>query len=86
MDDAVSTLDQLLDPLAECITPEVARRIAELQTSSTTMARLEYLRLKANEGALSPEELSEYEELVDGIDLLSILKAKSREILDAPTE
>lgn len=77
-----STLDQFLDPIAECLTPEVARRIADLRTDDRTRGRLEHLRVKANDGTLTALERTEYEEIVEGIDLVSILKAKARAILE----
>lgn len=82
MTETTSTLDQFLDPLAECFTPEVAQRIADLRTDDRTRARLDDLRVRANEGTLSASERTEYEELVEGFDLLSILKAKARAILE----
>ena len=39
------------------------------------------LRVKANDGTLSEAERAEYEELVEGLDLFSILKAKARAVL-----
>ena len=75
-------LDRLFDSLASWLTLEIAQRIVDLPIDSKVRKRLELLRVKANRGALLPEERAEYEELVEGIDLLSILKAKSRVILD----
>jgi hypothetical protein len=82
MPQTVSTLDRLLDPVAECLTPEVARRIAEVQADPQTLERLEELRRKANQGTLSEAERAEYAEFVEGLDLLSILKSKARARLE----
>ena len=82
MAETTSTLDQFLDPIAECLTPEVAQRIADLRTSDRTKARLEDLRVKANESTLSDSERAEYEELVEGFDLFSILRAKAKAVLE----
>jgi hypothetical protein len=81
MAETASTLDRFLDPIAACLTPEVAQRIVDLRTDERTKARLEELRAKANEGTLSEAERAEYEELVDGFDLFSILKAKARAVV-----
>ena len=81
MAEPTSTLDRFLDPIAACLTPEVAQRIVELRTDKRTRTRLEELRGKANEGALSDSERAEYEELVEGFDLFSILKAKAKAVL-----
>lgn len=74
-------LDRILDPVAECLTPQVARRLADLRPDSRTQDRLDALAAKANEGELSPEEDAEYKQSVDAIDLLAILQAKARAYL-----
>jgi hypothetical protein len=81
MDETESTLDRLLDPIAGCLTPDVARRIADLRTDDRTMARLETLRPKANQGTLLEAERAEYDEIVEALDLFSILKAKAQAVL-----
>jgi hypothetical protein len=72
---------RLLDPIAECLTVDVARRIVKIRTDAQTKKRLVTLRAKANDGTLSAAERAEYEDLVEGFDLVSILKAKARAIL-----
>lgn len=81
MSEEALTIDRFLDPVAECLTPEVARRIANLHTDEQTRAVLEELRVKANLGTLSDAERVEYEELIDGLDIFSLLKAKARAVL-----
>lgn len=75
------SLDRILDPLAECFTPPVARRIAQLQADPETRKRLDELAAKANQGQLTDEEDAEYKQAVDAIDLLAILQAKARAFL-----
>jgi hypothetical protein len=74
-------LDRILDPVAECFTPGVARRLAELRADPETQARLDALAEKANQGQLTPEEDTEYKQTIDAIDLLAILQAKARAYL-----
>ena len=81
MDPTASTLDRFLDPIAACLTPEVAQRIANRRTDDRTRRRLEELRAMANGGTLSETERIEYEEIVEGLDLFSILKAKAQAVL-----
>ena len=76
-----TVLDRFLDPFTECLTPEVAKRIVDLRADPQMQARIEELREKANEGRLSDEEQAEYQEFVEGIDLIGILKAKARAAL-----
>ena len=75
------SLDRILDPLTECLTPPVARRITQLQADPETQKRLDELAAKANQGTLTDEEDAEYKQAVDAIDLLAILQAKARAFL-----
>jgi hypothetical protein len=77
----MTVLDQFLDPLADCLTPEVARRIVNLRLDAALQARLDDLAAKANAGELTPADEDLYREYVEGIDLVGILKAKARESL-----
>lgn len=81
MSTAVPVLERFLDPLARCLTPEVASRIVNLRLDPQLQSRLDELAPKANAGELSPAELAEYEEYVEGIDLVAILQAKARMVL-----
>ena len=76
-----TVLDRFLRPFTECLTPEVAQRIVNLQLDSQSQARLDELAAKANEGQLTDDERQEYEEFVEGIDLMGILKARARTVL-----
>jgi hypothetical protein len=78
-----AVLDRLLDPLAECLTPEVARRIVALRADALTQARLDELADKSAEGALSPAEREEYAAYVEALDLVGLLQAKARAVLSA---
>ena len=76
-----TVLDRFLRPFTECLTPEVAQRIVNLQLDSQSQARLDELAAKANEGQLTDDERHEYEEFVEGIDLLGILKSRAQTVL-----
>jgi hypothetical protein len=60
----VDTLDRLLDPVRDCLTPEVAARIAALRADTATQERLDELAGKNAAGQLSAEERAEYEAYV----------------------
>jgi hypothetical protein len=81
MSTATDFLDRILDPVAECFTPEVARRLAELRADPQTQDRLDALAAKANEGRLTPDEEIAYRQAIDAMDLLAILQAKARAYL-----
>jgi len=74
-------LDRLLDPVARCLTTDVAQRLADIRPDPGTQARIDELAAKANEGTLAPAEQTEYQGYVEAIDIVSILQAKARKIL-----
>ena len=76
-------LDRLLNPVRDVLTPEVAQAIADLRADATTQGRLDDLAERHHEGQLSPDELTEYQSLVSGINLVSVLQAKARSVLKA---
>ena len=74
-------LDDLLDPLAQCFTPAVAKEVANLRFANKVQKKLDDLRHKANEGTLTQDEREEYETLIETIDFIAVLQAKSRQML-----
>jgi hypothetical protein len=78
MSTAAVYLDRLLTPLAECLPPDVAAKVAELRADQTMQERIDYLADRANEGLLTDAEREEYTSYVHAIDLIAILQAKAR--------
>lgn len=74
-------LDRLLEPVAQCLTPDVARRLVDIRPDPRAQARIDELASKANEGSLSPAERAEYQEYVEAIDVVSIIQAVARKLL-----
>jgi hypothetical protein len=70
--------------VASCLTPDVAQSIVAIGIDPQTQARLDELADKANRGTLTEQERAEYEEYVEGMDLIGILKAKARRVLEHP--
>ncbi len=71
-------LDRLLDPFADCLTPDVALAVANFRARPDVQARIDELAEKCNAGELTPVEHAEYRDLVEAIDFISILQAKAR--------
>jgi hypothetical protein len=71
-------LDRLLDPISGALTPEVAKAIVKLRADKATQKQLDDYAERHHEGELTPEELSQYEALVEAISLISVLQAKAR--------
>lgn len=76
-----NVLDRILDPVADCLSPEAATRLVNLRLDPVTQRQLDELAAKANEGLLTQQERDDYETIIDGLDLVAILKAKARMIL-----
>jgi hypothetical protein len=76
-----AVLDRFLDPVAECLTPEVAERILKSRPDPRLQERIDQLADKANNGLLSEGERDEYRDIVEAIDLVGIIKAKARAAL-----
>jgi hypothetical protein len=77
----LSVSDRMLRPVTDCFTTEVARRIVDARLDVDTQARIDELAAKANRGTLTEEERREYAEFVEYIDLVGIIKAKARLLL-----
>ena len=75
-------LSQLLEPVGEMMPIEFAAKLAGMRATPEIQARIDELADRCNEGELSDEERAEYEAYVDAIDLISILQAKARSVLD----
>jgi hypothetical protein len=75
---STQVLDRLLDPVTECLTPEVGRALVNLRARPEVQARIDELAEKSGEGDLTLVEQVEYRNIVDAIDLISVLQAKAR--------
>jgi hypothetical protein len=75
-------LDRLLEPFADCLSPEVAARIADLRADDELQERIDYLAERSNEGQLTEAEREEYTGYVHAIDVIAVLQAKARALID----
>ena len=77
----LSYLDRLLDPLTDTLTPESAAALLALRPDAEIEARIDELRRRANEGALTPSEDAEYRDFIEAVDVISIMQTKARRFL-----
>lgn len=77
-------LDQLVEPVAECLTEPAARKLLALRADPELQARVDVLAEKANSGLLSEEERSEYDRHLTVFHLITVLQAEARKILKSP--
>ncbi|MCE9546699.1 MAG: hypothetical protein K8T25_14560 [Planctomycetia bacterium] len=80
----MTVLEAYLGPLSQCLTPDVARRIVDYRPDERTQERLDYLRTRANDGLLSEAERAEYQEFVETLDFVGLLKDSARALLGTP--
>ncbi len=74
-------IDKILQPLTESLTPEAASALAGFKVSEAVRQRISELAKKANEGELTEPERSEYETHVHYANVLTVIKAKARSVL-----
>lgn len=74
-------LDRLIGPLADCLTPESARRLLALKADAKLQARVNDLASRNAESSLTPEERAEYGDYVCYSTFVAILKSKARQLL-----
>ena len=76
-------LNDLLDPLTECLDAESAQRLIAFGVTPSVQRRMAALAEKANEGLLTAEERNDYEALIDAADFIGILKLKAQRRLSS---
>ena len=77
-----SVIDELMNPVGECLTPEVAERIVALRADTKLQSRVDELADKANRGTISASEKSVYEQYVRFSQFVTLLQLKARDVLD----
>ncbi|MBC8114890.1 MAG: hypothetical protein H7062_10960 [Candidatus Saccharimonas sp.] len=80
---STTLVDKVIEPLTDCLTPEVAERIVNLRLDSQTQAKLDELAEKGSAGQLDASERADYQELVEALDFMGLLKSKARILLAA---
>lgn len=78
---AASCLDRMLDPLTDAMPLDFARALSSLRADPETEARIQFLRQRANTGAISADDDAEYKSLIEAIDFLSVLQSKANRAL-----
>jgi hypothetical protein len=75
-------LDRMLDPVRDILTPEVAEGLVNLRADQATQTLLDDFADRNTEGRLSAEERAEYEALVAAGNVIAVLQAKARTVLN----
>ena len=77
-----SPLDQVLDPLFDDV---VGRRVVDFSIDAASQDRLQSLREGANNGTLTAAERDEYQQFVEALDLIALLKLKAKAAMERRT-
>jgi hypothetical protein len=80
---AQTLLERMVDPIGRVLTPEAAKDILDVRADVETQRRIDELADKCNEGTLTADERAEYQEFVSMFNILTVLQAKARNVLDA---
>ena len=75
------TLGQLLDPLGDCFSKDMAERILALRIDAVNQAKLDDYAVRNKEGRLTAKERAEYDTCIQALDVIAILQSKARAIL-----
>ena len=78
MTTAAIHLDRLLEPLAGCLSADVAAKVADLRADEAMQSRIDDLAERSNEGLLTAAERDEYAGYLHAIDVIAVLQAKAR--------
>ena len=71
-------LDELPDPFTQCLDAQSAQRVIEFGIAPAVQQRVNVLAERANGGALTEDELRDYEALINAADFIAILKLKAQ--------
>lgn len=74
-------LEELIAALADCLTPDSARRVIALKADPRLQERVDDLAARHSQGLLAPEEHAEYGSYVSYSTVVAILKSKARQLL-----
>ena len=80
---AGTIIENVLDPLTECLTVQAAEKIMAFRADAETQGRVDELAAKSGEGILNEDDRAEYHDLVEAFDLVAIVKSRARSVLAA---
>lgn len=81
MNSADSVLEMLMEPVGQCLTPEVASRIFSLRADSELQSRVDQLADKANAGTLNSDERTQYDVYLRYANFVTLLQLEARKLL-----
>lgn len=74
-------LDSIIEPFADCLTPQSAERIVRLRADEVLQARVDLLADKANLGELTDLERAEYDRYLAAFHFVTLMQLRARRFL-----
>jgi hypothetical protein len=74
-------LDRRIEPFAECLTTEAARKISAFKADDVTQQRIDALAEKANQGVLTPMEQFKCDDDLVAFHSITIMQARAHRFL-----
>jgi hypothetical protein len=79
---SANLLDRVFTPISRSLTVDVAKEIVQLRADEETQQRVDELAEKNTEATLTPQERDEYAEYVATFNIITMLQARARSVLD----
>ena len=76
-----SLLEDIVEPFAECLTEDAAKKIVALRAGPKLQGRLDELAEKANFGTLLEDEKAEYDRYLAAYHFVTVMQARARRFL-----
>src|SRR5690242_3022251 len=74
-------INEIVQPMAECLTVEAARKLVAFQASEALQDRMDDLAEKSNRGESSYPDSVEYNEYIAALNFLTIMQSRARQLL-----
>jgi hypothetical protein len=80
---APTLLERMVEPIGRALTPVAATELLRVRADQETQRRIDELADKCNDGTLTADERAEYQEFVSLFNILTVLQARARTVLEA---
>lgn len=78
-----SLMDHIVEPFAECLTEDAAKKIVALRAEPELQHRVDELADKANLGELTSAERNEYDRYLAAFHFVTVMQSRARRFLQS---
>jgi hypothetical protein len=79
---STTLLDRIIEPLAECLSVDAAKKIVGMRADDAIQRRVDELAELANRGQLTPAEQAEYDRYLAAFHVVTIMQAKAKKLIE----